>query len=53
MCLLVGSIVCTHLPSKTQLHRLDVASIYMDQLPNDVVDRLIQEGDVFHSAGEV
>eukprot|EP00210_Caulerpa_lentillifera_P009489 g9049.t1 len=48
----VGSIVCTHLPSKKQLHRLDIASIYMESIPDDVIDNLIKEGTVFHSAGK-
>ena len=51
--MLVGSVVCTHVPSKTQMHEIDISTIHMNSLPTDVVNQLIAEGDVFNSAGGV
>ena len=49
----MGSVVCTHVPSGKQQHELDIATIYMDRIPESTVEQLIEEGAVFASAGTV
>lgn len=47
----VGAAVCTCLDTGTTVEDLDICTLHMDPVPEDVIDALIEEGGVFACAG--
>lgn len=47
----VGSVVCTNLATGTTCQQLDLATIHMNPVPDDSIEALIKEGDIFWCAG--
>mmetsp|Transcript_15214 Transcript_15214/g.27372 ORF Transcript_15214/g.27372 Transcript_15214/m.27372 type:complete len:262 (+) Transcript_15214:18-803(+) len=47
----VGSVVVTDVRSGKRWHRVDTAKIIYKNIPEDVIDQLIKEGEIFYSAG--
>lgn len=47
----IGSVVCTNLASGSRHELVEVCTIHMSDMPDDVIDKLIDEGDVMWCAG--
>lgn len=47
----IGSVVCTNLASGSRHELVEVCTIHMSDMPDDVIDKLIAEGDVMWCAG--
>lgn len=47
----IGSVVCTNLASGSRHELVEVCTIHMNDMPDDVIDKLIAEGDVMWCAG--
>lgn len=47
----VSAIVVTHLPSGLQESGIDIATVYWKEIPDDVVQRVVDKGETLHSAG--
>eukprot|EP00879_Flechtneria_rotunda_P004546 GHRR01004801.1.p1 GENE.GHRR01004801.1~~GHRR01004801.1.p1 ORF type:complete len:218 (+),score=42.73 GHRR01004801.1:429-1082(+) len=47
----VGSVVCTNLQTGSQHETVEVCTIHMSDMPDDVIDQLIAEGDIMWCAG--
>lgn len=45
-CSTVGSIALTHIPTRKQVVGVSVATLYYDPIPEQVIDELIEQGDV-------
>lgn len=50
-CSTVGSIVLTDLQTMKQVYGIDTTTIHLDHIPDNVIDSLIEEGEIMHSAG--
>lgn len=50
-CATVGSIVLTHIASGVRVQGTDTATIFLREIPDSVIDGLIEEGEVFYCAG--
>lgn len=47
----VSAIVVTHLPSGVQESGVDIATVYWKNIPEEVVARVVERGEVLQSAG--
>jgi septum formation protein len=47
----VSAIVVTHLPSGVQESGVDIATVYWKDISTEVVERVVERGDVMQSAG--
>ena len=47
----VGSILVTNLATGVRAGGVDKAEVYFNEIPDEVIDALIEEGSVFYSAG--
>ena len=47
----IGACVCTCLETGTTVEDLDINTLHMDHVSEDVIDSLIEEGGVFACAG--
>eukprot|EP01041_Mallomonas_annulata_P013562 gene13562-28778_t len=50
-CSTVGSIVLTHLKTGLRVQGVDSTTIIFKTIPDDIISKLIAEGEVFHCAG--
>lgn len=50
-CSTVGSIVLTHIKSKRRVYGVDTSTIFFKTIPNDVIEKILDEGEVIHCAG--
>jgi len=50
-CQTVGSCVLTDLHTRTQVSGVDTATIHIKPIPDDIIQKLIDEGDILHCAG--
>ncbi|XP_024391704.1 uncharacterized protein [Physcomitrium patens] len=47
----VGAILVTNLATGVRVGGVDKAEVYFNEIPNEVIEALIEEGSVFYSAG--
>lgn len=47
----VSAVVATHYPSERQACDVDVAHVFWNEIPQDVVERVVARRDIFSSAG--
>ncbi|WIA15030.1 hypothetical protein OEZ85_001731 [Tetradesmus obliquus] len=47
----VGSVLCTNVATGSRHQTVEVCTIHMNDMPDDVIDQLIAEGDVLWCAG--
>lgn len=47
----VGSVLCTNLATHKQYHKIERCYIHIHALPDEVIEQLIQEGDIMRCAG--
>mmetsp|Transcript_30020 Transcript_30020/g.48132 ORF Transcript_30020/g.48132 Transcript_30020/m.48132 type:complete len:260 (+) Transcript_30020:29-808(+) len=47
----VGSVVLTDVRSGRRWARVDTAKMFYREIPDQIIDKLIEEGKIFHSAG--
>eukprot|EP00188_Purpureofilum_apyrenoidigerum_P003045 Plantae.Rhodophyta-Purpureofilum_apyrenoidigerum.ctg30895.p1 GENE.Plantae.Rhodophyta-Purpureofilum_apyrenoidigerum.ctg30895~~Plantae.Rhodophyta-Purpureofilum_apyrenoidigerum.ctg30895.p1 ORF type:complete len:230 (+),score=41.44 Plantae.Rhodophyta-Purpureofilum_apyrenoidigerum.ctg30895:68-691(+) len=47
----VGSVVITNVKTGKRYEAVDTAEIYFREIPSNIIDQLIEEGDVFYCAG--
>ncbi|KAJ8907959.1 hypothetical protein NDN08_008062 [Rhodosorus marinus] len=47
----VGSIIITNVKTGERFESVDTAEIYFHEIPGEVIDKLIEEGEVFYCAG--
>ncbi|GJP51832.1 hypothetical protein CLOM_g10963 [Closterium sp. NIES-68] len=47
----VGAVLVSNLNSGRQAEAVDIAEVYFQPIPDDVVDQLVAEGDIFYCAG--
>eukprot|EP00466_Bigelowiella_natans_P007967 jgi/Bigna1/144889/aug1.92_g19597 len=47
----VGSVVLTDVQSGRRWARVDTAKMFYREIPDQIIDKLIEEGKIFHSAG--
>ena len=50
-CSTVGSIVLTEISTGRRVYGVDVATIAFNPIPDDIIDKLIEEGEVMYCAG--
>jgi predicted house-cleaning NTP pyrophosphatase (Maf/HAM1 superfamily) len=50
-CRTVGSVVLTNTRTGTRVQGVDTATIYLKPIPEEVIEKLIQEGEIFYCAG--
>ena len=50
-CQTVGSIVLTDINTGTRRTMIDTSKIYFKPIPSEIIDKLIDEGEVIHCAG--
>lgn len=47
----VSAVVVTHIPSMVQMSSIDIATVYWKEISAEVVDRVVNRGEVLNSAG--
>jgi hypothetical protein len=47
----IGSVLCTNVATGSRHETVEVCTIHMSDMPDDVIDKLIEEGDVMWCAG--
>ena len=50
-CSTVGSIVLTNMQTGQQVYDIDQSTIHFGDIPNDIIDKIISEGNVLNCAG--
>lgn len=50
-CMTIGSIAITNTKTLQREIGVDSVLIYLDDIPNDIIDKLVQEGEIMHCAG--
>lgn len=47
----IGSVLCTNMTTGSRHETVEVCTIHMSDMPDDVIDKLVEEGDVMWCAG--
>jgi len=47
----VSAVVVTHIPTGIQMSSIDIATVYWREIPSEVVERVVDRGEVMSSAG--